>query len=114
MKIHASVSTVPIQVHLDLPDATPVGEIRDRIIEQARILLANNGSEHVVLASDMPELVDSMAYLEDLGFPVLTEYAEVEPPEPDWNELAQLGITRNFARNPEDDQFGSDMPDFPD
>lgn len=73
MTLTATVSIVPIQVILDLPDSTPVGELRDKIVEQARCMLANNGADHLVLAASQPDLVDGIGYLCDLGFPVLVE-----------------------------------------
>lgn len=110
MKLHATVSIVPIQVTLDLPDSTPVGEVRDRVIEEARHLIANNGAEHVILASNHPELPDGLAYLGDLGFPVLTEYVQIVPPEPDPTELAEVRITRTYDRRREDDEYKDGMP----
>lgn len=100
MKITAAVAIVPIQASIEVPDETPVSEIRDKIIEQARHQLANNGAEHVVLSASHDGLVDGMAYLADLGFPVLTEYVEVDPPEPDWNELAEFGVSRQSWPSP--------------
>lgn len=95
MKIHASVSIVPIQISLELPDDTTISEIRDKVIEQARYLLANNGSEHVVLSASIPDLVDGLGRLSRMGFPVEVEYVEIEPMEPDWNELSEFGVTRS-------------------
>lgn len=99
MKISAAVSIVPVKVSIEAPDDTPICEIRDKIIEQARFLVANNGAEHVVLAASHDGLVDSIPYLNDLGFPVLTEYVIIEPPEPDWNELAEFGCLRSCRRD---------------
>lgn len=113
MKITA-VAVAPIRVELELPDSTPIGEIRDRIFEQARFLMANNGAQYVVLASSHAELVDSIPYLADLGFPVLTEYVPIQPPEPDWSELTQVGITRTRERGHEDDLYGAGMADWVD
>lgn len=66
MKISAAVSIVTVQIELDLPDDTSVGEIRDKIIEQARHQLANNGADHVVLSASVPELVDGLGRLRDV------------------------------------------------
>lgn len=95
MKISASVSIVPLQVIIEIPDSTPVSEIRDKVIEQARHLLANNGGEHVVLEASIAELVDGVGRLSRMGFPVVVEFVEIEPEEPDWNELAEYGVTRS-------------------
>lgn len=111
MQIHAAVSTVPIQVVLDLSDCTPVGEIRNRVIEQVRYQIENNGQEHVILEASLPELVDGHGRLNMMGFPMFIEYVEVEPPEPDWVELAQLGISGTYSRCPEDDGYESDLTD---
>lgn len=102
MTITASVSIVPIQVIIDLPDDTPVCELRDRVIEQARHQLANNGAEHVVLSASHDGLVDGIPYLADLGFPVLTDYVMIDPPEPDWHEQAEYGCLKTFGPNPDD------------
>lgn len=91
MKITASISIIPVKVQLDLPDGTPVGEIRDRVIEQARAILAHNGANHVVLAASHDNLVDGIQYLNDLGFPVLVERVIIEQSEPDWFKVAPRG-----------------------
>lgn len=110
MKISAAVSIAPINIILDLPDDTPPSEIRDRVIEQARHQLANNGADHVVLAASHDGLVDGIPYLADLGFPVLTEYVMIQPPEPNWSELAEYGCLPSRGHD-RDDQNDSDWPD---
>lgn len=100
MKISAAVSTVPVQVAIEVPDGTPICLVRDKIIEQARHQLANNGADHVVLSASVPELVDSVGRLSRMGFPVEVEYVEIEPMEPDWNELAEFWVGRHSGPSP--------------
>lgn len=100
MQINATVSIVPVRVAIEVPDDTPICEIRDKIIEQARTMIANNGSEHVVLKASIPELVDSVGRLSRMGFPVEVEYVEIEPMEPDWNELAEFWVGRHSGPSP--------------
>lgn len=88
--------------------------IRDRIIEQARAMIANNGASYVVLASSHDGLVDRISHLADLGFPVLTEYIPIEPEEPNWSELAEFGVTRTNGPNPDDDPYVQGSGDWPD
>lgn len=100
MKINATVSIVPVQVSIEVPDDTPTCKIRDMVIEQARTMIANNGAEHLVLSASATELVDSLGRLSRMGFPVEVEYVEIEPEEPDWNELAEFWVGRHSGPSP--------------
>lgn len=99
MKITAAVSTVPVQTTLELPDDTPISQIRDLVIERARFLIANNGAEYVILDASMPALSDSLGYLSDNGFPILVEHVPVEAEMNDVAELAEFGAAGHSGEN---------------
>ncbi|MCZ7645965.1 MAG: hypothetical protein M5U26_11885 [Planctomycetota bacterium] len=97
MKIAAAVSVFPVRVELDLPDGLPAEEVHDRIIERARVMLANNGARHVVLSANAPGLCEPLDYLGALGFPVLVQHVPIEaPPEEAEYDYSRLGDRENY------------------
>ena len=57
MEVWATV-VLPASVTLEVPDDTPVGEIRQMVLNQADQIWEGSGIDAVIQDSNIPELID--------------------------------------------------------
>lgn len=110
MHINAIVAA-PIRVELDVPEGLPAEEIKARIVERAHWLANNNGLHYEILDCSLPSLANHEV-LNSLPLIPWVEYVPVDPA--DWNEQAEVEVSRACEHRCDEDDYVQGSGDWPD